>query len=342
MNAPAQQKLLDDLPLDRSVYPHQYDVARDQFLLVRIASDAQDKASFLDDRVLSPNTQGAWFSWDQLAPARAKLADQRPHYIFHMGHCGSTLISRLISAATEAIAMREPLPLRALAFDAVEGAGALLSETGFVERFSFFERCWARGDRPVIVKATSICTDLAGQADAGGARALFLYQTPETHLAALLAGANTLNDLRGFAQMRHRRLSRRYEAPLLAMSTVGELAAQVWLSEAIAAAKLHDQAGLAIMNFEAFLSAPALELARACTLFGLTPGGDKIEDALGGPIMQTYSKSPDHAYSPATRREIITDAEEKHAEEIRRGVAYLDAAGKHSKEMARALDLFAD
>lgn len=342
MNAPAQQKLLDDLPLDREVYPHQYNVAGDQLLLVRLAVEAQAEASFLDDRVLSPNTQGAWFSWDQLAPAKAKLAERQPHYVFHMGHCGSTLISRLISEAADAIAVREPLPLRALAFDAAEGAGALLSEPGISERFSFFERCWARGGKPVIVKATSICTDLADKTDAGRARALFLYQTPETHLAALLAGANTLNDLRGFAQMRHRRLSRRYDAPPLAASSVGELAAQVWLCEASAAAAVHDAAGLSIMNFENFLSTPGLELARACELFGLTPGQNKIEAALGGPIMQTYSKAPEHAYSPATRREIIADAEKKHGEEIRRGAAYLDAAGRQSKDMARALDLFAN
>ena len=311
MNAPMQQNLLDDLPLDRGVYPHQYNVAGDQLLLVRLASDAQEKASFLDERVLSPNTQGAWFSWDQLAPAEAKLAERRPQYIFHMGHCGSTLVSRLISEVAGAIAVREPLPLRALAFDATEGAGALLGESGFSKRFSFFERCWARGDKPVIVKATSICTDLASKTGAGGARALFLYQPPETHLAALLAGANTLNDLRGFAQMRHRRLCRRYDAPPLAGSTVGELAAQVWLCEASAAAAVHDAAGLSIMNFEAFLSAPAHELARVCDLFGLEPEVAKIEAALGGPILQTYSKAPEHVYSPATRREIIADAEKK-------------------------------
>ncbi len=342
MNAPAQQKLLDDLPLARSVYPHQYDVARDQLLLVRLASDAQEKASFLDDRVLAPNMPGAWFSWDQLAPARAKLTDCRPHYIFHMGHCGSTLISRLISAATEAVALREPLPLRAFAFDAAEGAGALLSEPGFFDRFSFFERCWARGDRPVIVKATSICTDLASKTDADGARALFLYQTPETHLAALLAGANTLNDLRGFAQMRHRRLRARSTPPPLAASSLGELAAQVWLCEASAAAAVHDAAGLAIMNFENFLGAPALELARACNLFGLTPGEGKIAAALASPIMKTYSKAPEHAYSPTTRQEIIADAAKKYGDEIRRGAAYLEAAGKESEVMARALELFAN
>lgn len=342
MNAPAQQQLLDDLPHDRSVYPHQYNVTGDQLLLVRLASDVQENASFLDDRVLAQNTQGVWFSWNQLAPAKAKLAERRPHYIFHMGHCGSTLVSRLISAAAGAIAVREPLPLRALAFDVAEGAGALLDEAEFSNRLSFFERSWARGDKPVIVKATSICTDLAGKTDADGAGALFLYQSPETHLAALLAGANTLNDLRGFAQMRHRRISHRYDAPVLAASTVGELAAQVWLCEAGAAAAVHDAAGLSVMNFEAFLSAPALELARACDVFGLTPGDDKIEAALAGPIMKTYSKAPEHAYSPATRREIIADAQKQHGEEIRRGAAYLDAAGKQSKEMARALDLFAD
>ncbi len=340
MNAPAQQKLLDDLPLDRGIYPHQYDVAGDQILLVRLNIEAMANASFLDERILSSNTEGAWFPWARIAPVLAALPEGRPDYIFHMGHCGSTLLSRLISAVTGAVALREPLPLRALAFDAAEGPGALLDEVGFAERFSFFERCWARGSEPVIVKATSICTDLAGKTNAGGARAMFLYQTPKTHLAALLAGANTLNDLRGFAQMRHRRLRCRHAAPPLAALSVGELAAELWLCEASAAAAVHDAAGLATLNFESFLGAPAPALEKACSLFGLTPGDEKIASTLNGPIMKTYSKAPEHTYSPATRLEIIAGAEIKHDAEIRRGMAYLDAAGAENKDMARALELF--
>ena len=340
MNAPMQQKLIEDLPHDRSAYPHQYDVARDQILIVRLAGEAQEKASFLDDRVLPPNTQGAWFTWDQLASARPKLADRRPHYIFHMGHCGSTLVSRLISEAAGAIAMREPLPLRAFAFDLAEGAGALLGDKDFTERFSFFESCWARGERPVIVKATSICTDLAEHASKSGAQSLFLYQIPETHLAALLAGANTLIDLRGFAQMRHRRLQTRFAPPPLSVASLGELAAQLWLCEASAAAKAHDSGQMAVMNFEGFLGAPSAELGRACSLFGLSPGEEKIEAALGGPTMRTYSKAPEHAYSPAMRKEIIADAANQFSDEIRRGRAYLEAAGNESDAMARALELF--
>ncbi len=339
MNAVAPQKLLDDLLSGRSVYLHQYDVARDQLLLVRLDPDAQAAASFLDDRVLAPQTQGAWFTWDQIAAVAATLADRRPHYIFHMGHCGSTLISRLISAAAGAVAMREPLPLRALAFDAAEFDGALLSSEAFAERLSFFERCWARGPDPVTVKATSICTDLAVRT--GRAPVLFLYQAPRTHLAAFLAGKNSLIDLRSFAQMRHRRLSRRFTAPSLSGCSVGELAAMAWLTEASAALAAHDQGRLEALNFENFLAAPELELKKACGVFDLHPGDDMISNALSGPIMKTYSKAPEHAYSPAIRAQIIADAAAAHGDEIRRGLALIDAAGKENNMMARTLDLFA-
>ena len=341
MNASAQQKLLNDLAQDRSVYPHQYDVVRDQLLLVRLDLEAQAQASFLDDRVLSPNTEGAWFTWDQIAPAGAALKDQHPRYIFHMGHCGSTLLSRLISAATSAVAMREPLPLRSFAFDAAEGESAMLTKAGFDERLAFFERCWGRGDAPVIVKATSICTGIAGRTHAGAAKSLFLYQTPQTHLTVLLAGANTLADLRGFARMRHRRLQCFFDAPALAeTSSVGELAAQLWLCEASAAARLHDGDGFELLNFEKFLAAPAEELKRQCAFFDLPSDDAKIAAALSGPIMKSYSKAPEHGYTPEMRRAIIAESAKTYSADIKRGMAYLEKAGASGEAAARALELF--
>ena len=332
-----QQKLFDDLPSDLGVFPHQYELTNDQVLLVRLAPDVLASASFLDQRVLAPNTPGAWFTWNHVS--RASLSAARPNYIFHMGHCGSTLMSRLVSAASGSAALREPLPLRILATDAAEGEGSLLGPEKRKERLAFFEACWARGPAPVVVKATSMCTDLAADIVAAGQRALFLYQTPSVHLAALLAGQNTLIDLRGFAQMRHRRLSRHMDAAPLATASLGELAAQVWLSEAAGAASVVGD-GFDAINFENFLATPRESLATACDFFGLQTSPEKIAAALSGPIMKTYSKAPEHAFTAETRKQILAEATRNHKDEISRGLAYIEAAGQQSEKLAKAIERF--
>ncbi len=339
MSNPALQTLLEDLPSDRSVLPHQYNVQADQLLLVRLDPAAQEAASFLDERVLAPDTKGAWFDWSRMEAVASKLAEQHPRYIFHMGHCGSTLLSRLLAAAADMVALREPLPLRTLAFDAAEGAGAFLNKEGFAQRLGILERCWARGDRPALVKATSMCTGLA-QRTGSSFPSLFLYQTPEIHLAALMAATSASVSLKGFAQMRHRRLRQHYDAPPLAGSTLGELAAQAWLAEALDAAEAHQADRMTFLNFETFLKDPAESLKRVCKTFGVSATPQKIAETLSGPIMKTYSKAPDHAFSPSDRAQRLAEARKTRVDEIAKGLAWLEQAGKDDAGAAAAVGMF--
>ncbi len=67
-------------------------------------------ASFLDQRILTPNSERAEAGWAELAlPAEARRDAQ---YIFHIGNVGSTLISRLLGELPDVFALREPLLLR--------------------------------------------------------------------------------------------------------------------------------------------------------------------------------------------------------------------------------------
>ncbi len=300
---------------------------QDQVLLARLDPAQLDEASFLDQRVLTPQTQGGWFEFDAVENAATGLQKAPQGYIFHMGHCGSTLISRLIAASSGSIAIREPLPLRTLASDAAEGKGALLTSQGISRRLRLFEKLWARGDRQVIVKATSMCSDLIDQVSAS-ARRVFLYQRPETHLAVLLAGPNALIDLRGFAQMRYRRLAQRFDLPPLSALGVGELAALTWLSEADAADRADTEP--AIFDFDDFLAAPEDGLLSVSEALGVEISAEEAGQAINSPIMRTYSKAPEHHYDPSLRQEIISRAKTDHREEISAGAKWLeDIAKKH-------------
>ncbi|MEZ5893984.1 MAG: hypothetical protein R3C58_12690 [Parvularculaceae bacterium] len=331
MNSPLQQQLLADLAAGAELFPHQYGPAGDQLLLVRLSSKAIAEASFLDDRVLPQGVQGAWVAAADVERAN-KFPDAPVSYVFHAGHCGSTLVSRLLGAASDAAALREPLPLRAFAFDLAEGGGAMMSRDMLETRLALIEKLWARG-APAVIKATSICTSLAPIAAARPNRkGMFMTQHPEIHLAVLLAGRNAVSDLKSFAQMRWRRLNAIAPLPPLSAYSRGELAALAWAAEGAAA----DAASLPLFDFDRLLAAPAETLGAIASALALS--APRLDAAVSGPILRQYSKSPDHQYDASLRAEVIALARAQHGDEIRKGMAWLAARAKESAALNAVLN----
>ena len=124
MNAERQRAVSADLrallPLSPDAYPQNVDLVRDLVLLVRMNARAYRAASFLDDRILGPATEGSWLPGPAVAQCARQVVGGKPvHYIFHTGHVGSTLLSRLLDEPAACSGLREPLPLRTVA-DAME------------------------------------------------------------------------------------------------------------------------------------------------------------------------------------------------------------------------------
>src|SRR5438105_4764143 len=89
--------LLTRLPGSPDAYPQKIDLVPEAVLLVQFDAGAYRAASFLDDRILSPATKGAWLPVARAAEASRLVTSARPlHFIFHTGHVGSTLVSRLL------------------------------------------------------------------------------------------------------------------------------------------------------------------------------------------------------------------------------------------------------
>ena len=120
---PKAVELLALLPASPDAYPQHLDLVRGLVLAIRMDEAAYRGASFLDDRVLGPGTQGAWLPGASVSEAAGRVAHPRPlHFIFHTGHVGSTLLSRLLDETGAVLPLREPLPLRVLA-DAHDALG---------------------------------------------------------------------------------------------------------------------------------------------------------------------------------------------------------------------------
>lgn len=312
--------LIENLGSDHCVYAHQLNLLNDTVLLVRLTETELNEHSFLDERIFRPDMKFEWVPWDQFQAQTASLPCGAPSYIFHIGHCGSTLLSRLVAAATGASALREPLPLRTFAIDSADGNAGMLGDEELGKRLKLFERVWT----PATVKATSICTNVIDLVDAD-APVVFLYQQAETHLAVILAGENALQDLRGFGQDRYRRLVEfAPDLPPLASLSIGELAAMTWLAEVSSGGQSMEGREVVRLDFDAFLEQPEKCLADVCTALDLNATAESCTAAVSGPIMRTYSKAPEHAYGPKLREDLIADSRQRNAAEISKGMQLID------------------
>jgi len=327
------------LPVTPDAYVQNIDLVRGLVLAVRIDAAAYRAASFLDDRILGPSVAGSWIPGHEASAAARQVHAPRPlHFIFHSGHVGSTLVSRLLDETGSVLGLREPLPLRVLAeCHAILGAPeSLLGEEQFGALLEMTLRFWSRGydwTRAVVVKATSSAGSAAVPVLAARpeSRAIYLNLGAEPYLAALLAGANSATDLRGHAPGRMRRLAARglsAPAPLHRMS-LGELAALGWLVETAArddAVRRFPDRVLAI-DFDALLGDVGGSMARICRHFGLEPGADYLAGIGAHAALGRYSKAPDRPFAAGERDRRLAESRRDHRDEIMRGMNWLAGMG---------------
>lgn len=328
----------DLLGEDPGLYPHRLDPVSGQAWMVRLSRAQFDAASFLDDRVLIPGQQGEWVGLDDIARAAAGL-EENCHFIFHIGHVGSTLISRLLGATEGLFSLREPTPLPVLAQLQAElgQPEALWSQEQFDDRTALFLKLWSRTFEPrqaALIKATSWGAGLAARllARPSRPRALFLAVEPEVFLAGVMASPGAWDDVANTAQASLRRLHDRLgETPwtLHALSP-GERVAMSWACEmtALGAARNAAPGGVMWLDFEGFLDMPEDGLTAALGHFGQAVDPAQVEALVRGPLMQRYSKRPEHRFDRGLRRRVLDQARAQHGEEIARGMAWLDAASR--------------
>jgi hypothetical protein len=331
------------LPVSPDAYPQSIDLIRGLVLVIRLDADAYRAASFLDERILGPSTQGAWLPGRVVTEAARRAANLRPlHFIFHTGHVGSTLLSRLLDETGAVLPIREPLPLRTLA-DARDVLGApesLLSEPQFDSLLDMTLRLWSRGydsTRAVVVKATSSASRVAARLLQARphARAVYLNLRAEPYLATLLGGANSASDLRGHGPGRMRRLLARgaiEPAPLHALSP-GELAALGWLVESLSQQEaVEDCPGRVLsLDFDAFLADVGDNMERVTKHLDLPVDERFLSSFARSPVLGRYSKAPEQPFDPAERLARLAQSRRDNRDEIARGMTWLE-------KMARTAD----
>ncbi|HEX3913934.1 MAG TPA: hypothetical protein VHW71_10535 [Steroidobacteraceae bacterium] len=342
----------ESLARSPQMFPHLLDPPSDSVSFVDLTRADYEKASFLDGRILTPQTPIRTLPWRDVAAAveSAGLAEHCG-LIFHIGHVGSTLLSRLIGAHPGAFALREPGVLRAFAQIMSEPAGmpAAWSGDDIERRLSSMLKLFSRtfdGRQLAVIKATSFVSELAAAllARASRPRAVLMYVSPESYLATILGGPNSREEAKILAPSRLRRLHQRLgrEAWSAASLSEGERLALAWVCEMSGLAAAAGSAGerAARLDFDEFLADPSTLLGILRHL-GIDANAAEVSTILDGPDMRRYSKAPEYAYDRALRVAVLNQARELHGHEIRRGLVWLDRAAEQFAPVRQAIALAA-
>ena len=286
--------------------------------------------SFLDDRLLQTPVDAQIVSWTLVEDAVRDELRSDARWIFHIGHVGSTLVSRLLGEIDGVLSIREPRLLRDLALTPAEVRRRYIEPVP-----KLMSRTFAQMET-ACVKATSFASEIADELVPPGERALFMYATPSNYVASILAGENSVKELHLLAGSRSQRLNLR-GTYLPAQKDAGHAAA-AWACEMTAleqaAERLVDRK-IEWADFDAMLGDMEPSLLRIAEFFGFET--DHIGDIAAGPLTRRYSKAMEYDYSANLRRELIGEASERFSAEINGALAMLESAAEKSPLLARAL-----
>ena len=329
---------------------HDYDLENSSFTLLKIDEPLYRNASFLDQRVEPQSLAGFRYDLEQLEPLFPEngMTQQQTNFIFHIGHCGSTLLSRALASSPEVLPVREPLNLRHLAGDLrnSEITGAGLPHSACLSFLDITLRALGRNFHPgqtPIIKATSTCNNLIIPIleRHETARAILMFVTLESYLAGMLGKQTPALDLQGHALSRMSDWARIKNSRPLKTSGMAEnkLAVLAWLTSmrylTEAEARLENQATL--LDFEVFLQQSDIELTRAARYFAVGEETQKILTAWPK-VSSGYSKKPDHPYSARNRRITLQRGRLMRSDEIRQGMQWAEELIKETPALAACGD----
>ena len=319
------------------------DLVNRRGLVAKFDEAGYRRASFLDQRAFQQQTLAAWLSLDDIRRHTQQLKPPAPHAIFHVSHCGSTLVSRLLAELPGCMPLREPLVPLALAQEKRElpRPAARLDEAGWRALLEASLNTLSRVYRPhdrVLLKFTSACgnllPDFLGRNT--DSHALLLHADLETWLTVMMRGQNVRGNGRFYAQVWLKdlhALTGRSDIRLAALTDAEQFAIN-WLMGMSHFGRAQQDYGARVqrLDFADLLASPAPELERLARLFGLD--ASKAAAVTAGPLMSSYAKRPDERFDAATREKELEESRARFGVEIKAGMAFAEKLCKEIPQLA--------
>ncbi len=307
---------------------------QDDALFIHMDRASYHRSIFLDRRISSLDAEPIRTAVAPLIAAARERAIPRTGWTFHVAHCGSTLLARLIDRPQSGLVLREPPPLRQLG---VLAAGGSHSDN-WADRLKLAYAMVARRfepSQPTVVKANVPVNFIVPQILEfdPGAPVILLYLALEPYLLAIL------REPRRRAWVN--RVTRLLEPALAAKVGLGprsdtvERAAALWLAQMlIFDAVLGSNPCVRSLDAEVFFGSPAKAAEAAAMHFGLsiTDGFDSLDE-----LTSTYSKDPSRPFDEAARRQRQKDGRIMLRDDLRRARRWIELAAA-SGDLPQSLD----
>ncbi len=272
---------------------------RDEAIVFEMDQSAYQRSIFLDRRIAAKNMEHKRVRRSDVLAAVKDASAAPVNYIFHIAHCGSTLLARALELPGQNLVLREPYTLRQLGAEAANGAEDAASV--HMMRVLLGRRYNSGG--PVIVKANvpvnfMIPALMRPQAEQP---AIFLHYGLEDYLLAILRSqmhrdwvSHVSNELKpGLEKLTGARAGD---------ESVAVSAARLWLAQLLQfEAALKEYPNAKSLSAEDLFETPKAVLGAAFGLFGQPQNEATIEAIVSSDLFTRYSKDPRHKFDNAQR-----------------------------------------
>lgn len=270
----------------------------DTAIFLEMDRAAYHRSIFLDQRIHPVSEQ----------PLHAPLSDiatplQSPAagWIFHLAHCGSTLLARALDRSHGGVVLREPFALRQLGSEAANGASSDPNwHTRLQLSLALLSRRYAP-DQPSIIKANVPVNFIIRELMAYNqtAPAILLHFPLADYLTAILRSPGNRNWMRNVTT----ELQPAISAWVGAMpDDEDERAGALWLAQMRCYADALERfPNIYSLDAETLFATPGPVIAAVASLFGQPIGAAELAALVAGPLFATYSKNPAAAFDNAAR-----------------------------------------
>jgi hypothetical protein len=279
---------------------------------------AYHRSIFLDQRIAAVDHAEVRVPVEALTEFRDShgIAAPTTAWIFHVAHCGSTLLARALDRPQGNLVLREPRPLRQLGLTRGPAGDAWRARLRLAAVLAGRRY---RPDAATIVKANVpvnfILSDLL-EIDPS-APAILLYFPLRAYLLAVLRSPAHRQWVVNITTQLEPVLSED-----LAGLDVAERAAALWLAQMRAYAEaLARYPGTRSLHADELLDAPRPALASAAAHFGIEMDVDAI---VAGELFATYSKSPGLAFDNDARLSLRAESARALGPEIERARRWVE------------------
>ena len=326
---------------------HQMDLFNKRALLLPVTEETYRSSVFMDERLNAPKEPNRIVPLWSLEKDRPEQLPA-PAYLFHVGHCGSTLLSRVLQIVTRWLPLREPVPLRSLSNlvrekgDPLETVSPDDCDAAIDLSLSLYSRVFPNNPR-ALIKPTSSCCNLIDAAlnHHPDAKAVFLYLKLDSFLATLLRSdlrrqetahfaSSRLADLHGLLDDTSIRLWQLNPGSMTALSWCANM---LWMQKATTT--FGDR--LLAINFENMLANPASVLTQITHHLDLSVPESALVEAFEH-VTGGYSKDPTMKYSVEQRNREIEMGRQAHGKDMDTGKRWIDALGARFSAVADLAD----